>query len=628
MPEELVAKPAPKKRGRKPKNPELESKISGKVDKDNFALALSEIEKDSSVTRENVADILVSAMEQAYLEWSYPGLYRDKDNNDVVKQLIHCKVVIADDISNFKIYDTKIVTEEDDIVDDAYQVSLEDAKAVNPDAELGQQIDLPFDVTLLDKSYVRRVKQLFQAKLKEASKQAILANFSKSIGELLEGTVTRIESRPARRSRESDSPSRKRSMREEAENHIYELSFGRSTNGLLRLYDQIPGDTFTIGSTVTVLLNDISDKSTPPSLSITRTSEKFILKLLERAVPEIEAGLITIKAIAREAGNKTKIFVESKNPNIDPVGTVIGPESSRLREVTKHLNNEKIDVLKYENNKALQIIEALKPAKIVGLAFTEDHDFFNSNVHFDEIEREKGYQFPKVTAIVEKANFGSAIGKLGVNVRLASRITMCTISIMTSDDAITEGVQYMFTNDIEEEAQKWAIAVNGIEPTAPVVEEVKAEAEDETNLLEEVTLINQAPAFEPVKAEKKAKEPVETENVAAPKANPTSTTSELKNQAQEVEHVEIKNKPKFSLEEFEQAMAPKKGPAITKSTRRRRQDDDRKQEEEESLLKNVQAMPIYTEEELEQIKAQELEDLENDDYGYDEELEEEYGSEY
>ena len=612
MPNEMLeveekVKTQPKKRGRKSKYAADNNKITGDLNKEAFTLALSDIERDSLVSASKVAEILVNAMSQAYLEWSYPE-FKEKDNLDPFKQLVKCKVVFSDDISSFKIFDTKIVTEEDDIIDDSYQVSLEDAREISPDAQLGDQIDIPFDVKQLDKSYVRRVKQLFQAKLKEASKQAITSVYSNQIGELIYGKVIKVE------------------KGDKNANATYQLSFGKA-DGYLHYKQLIPGDKFAVGDNVLVYLINVSDKSNPPSLAITRSSEKFVMKLFERAVPELSTGVIKIKAISREAGKRTKIFVESTNPNIDPVGTCIGPESSRAKTVLNNLNSEKVDILKYQSNKALQIIEAMKPAQVIGLACPED--FFDPNVHFDEIEKERNYEFPAVTAVVSSGNSGVAIGTGGVNVRLASTITMCTISVKTADEAIKEKLKYMLLPDIEREAQEWAGITASEEKLQEISEEnkdIETQTEEETPFLEPVTELGKSASSENHVMNEETSEQetisnnIVNEDTSAQKPTPTSTTSEIKSQAQDVEHIEIKNKPKISLEELEQVLSQKKGPAETRSYKKHRKEEE-KEEETTSIAKNVQAMPIYTQEELEEIKAQELEE-ENDYDDYDDELEE------
>ncbi len=269
MSEEVIEEKQPRKRGRKPKV--QETKITGAVNADEFSKAAFAIQNEFLVDANNVMDILVRTMEKAYLEWSYPGLFKDKENPDPDKDLIKCQVEFNEDQTSFKIYDIKTVREEDDITDDAREISLEDAREIEPECNLGDVIRIPFDTTLLDVSYVRRVKQLFQTNIKEASKQAILAKYSGQIGQLISGTVVK-----------ADAVSRK-----------YELSFGQAS-GYLTARNIIPGESFEKGQRVEVYLNSISEKNNPPSLSITRSSDKFVLKLKEEVTHELRPGEVVV----------------------------------------------------------------------------------------------------------------------------------------------------------------------------------------------------------------------------------------------------------------------------------------------------------------------------------------------
>ena len=628
MPEEVKTEEVVKKRrGRKPKALEEPKKITGKVDSNSFILAAGDIEKDLLVKANDVTNILIQTMEQAYLEWSYPGLFKDRDNPDLAKSLIRCEVEFEDGFSNFKIYDIKTVTLDDDIVDDAYQISPEDAKEYAPDPKVGDIVRIPFDVSKLDKAYVRRVKQLFQSHLKDASKQAILSVYSDRIGQLIEGTVTRADTA----------------------NNTYELSFGKAV-GFLKRNNLIPNDKFVNQDRVLVYLSDVSEKSNPPSLVISRSSDKFMAKMFERAIPEVASGEIKIRGIAREAGKRTKVFVQSKNPNIDPIGTCLGIESNRIRTVLNEIHGEKIDVLKYEDNKALQVIEAMKPATVIGLACPED--FFDENVHYDEIEKDPGYEFPHIVAVVSNGNQGIAIGTGGVNVRLASQLTMCTISVLQADEAIRQGVKYLSISDILEQAKAWkekqealdkgeaaASEETAVEEPASVSEEAPAttpEVTEEKPVVEEKesapeveaapeTAAPEVPAEKPAeepassKEEPAPAEPVKDESNLAPKAD--STTTEMKEAP--IEHVEIKNKPKISLSDLEEALSQKKGPSETRSYKKRRYRPDEHQENknEPSKAATTAAMPIYTDEELKAMEEQDSMMDENDYDSYDEDLE-------
>ena len=602
--EEEIEEAPKKRRGHK----STSKPITGKIKCDDFTTAIGEIQSDSYVSSDQVIDILISTMQQAYLEWSYPGLFKDKDSADPAKELIKCEVSLSGTFSKFTIYDIKTVTPEDDIVDDAYQISLEDAQELKPNCKIGDSIKIKFDTTKLDKTYVRRVKQLFQSKIKEASKAAVLAVYQDKIGDIIEGTVTKIEQ----------------------DGSSYEINFGKAT-GTLRRANKLNSDRFVIGDRVLVHLSDVSDKSNPPSLVISRTSREFIEKLLERAVPEIKEGIVSIKACERDAGKRTKIFVDSNNENIDPVGTCIGPESSRVRSVLDQIGSEKIDIVRYYPNKALQVIEAMKPANVIGLTCPED--FFDANVHYDELEQDRDYEYPKITAVVNNGNQGVAIGTNGVNVRLASRITHCTISVLQSDDAISSGTKYIMVPDILKMVKGTTDETVSEEATLDD-EEFSEEIHDEEvipNIPEEKSAeevkpsVEEKPAEEAAVAENKPEEiPVKEETPAEPVIDPvkqakeeTKAKEKEEKAAEEViEHVEIKNKPRISLEELEEALTSKKGPSETRSYKKKWKKNDEEEKETASTASKVSAMPIYTEEELKQMD----EEQSNEEESYEDEI--------
>ena len=618
--------------------------ITGKVDAVNFSTSLASSAKDSRLSQDDITNLLTRSREQAYLEWSYPGLFKDKDSEDPDKELIKCHVVFNDTFSKFKIYDVKVVTNEDDIVDDAYQISLEDAQEFKKGAKLGDIVEIPFDTTKLDKAYVRRVKQLYLSHLKDSSRQAILSVYKDQIGGLIYGTVI---------SEESSNNSLGFDRR--GEQRLCEVGFGKA-NGTLRNSgkgrNRLPGDIYSKGDRVCVLLSDVSDKSNPPSLVITRTTERFVEKLRAREVPELASGEITIKAIAREPGRRTKVLVDTSNNNIDPVGSCIGPENSRTRAISSELHGEKIDIQRWRENKALQIIEARKPATVIGRTCPDD--FFDSNVHYEEIENDRGYIFPKITVVVRNGNQGIAIGKGGANVRLASKITKCSLSVLQADDAIKQGLKYRMIPEINEAIKKEfpdAVLSTPL-PTATVPTEEEGLSDEEIGLKPEQNevVINGVNPAEEVKAEVKPAEEakpeetaVKTEEVKAETplaqeevkpAEETVQTEPVKEEPKEEEvvHVEIKNKPKISLEALEQAREKKKGPAETKSYKRyndykKKEGEDTKKKEEKETNSSLKGRAIYTDEEL---KNRDLEQQGNDseysDSDYDEDVAEQYDS--
>lgn len=601
--EEEVIKPKKKRRSKK----EDANKITGKIDSENFTASVSDIQKDSMVTGEQISEILEESMKQAYLEWSYPGLFKDKESEDPAKELIKAKIVFKDDLSKFSIYDEKTVTEEDDIVDDAYQISLEDAKEIDKKAVLGDVVDVPFDVKLLDKIYVRRVKQLFIAKLKEASRVAVLATYKDRMGGLVEGTVTKAD----------------------VDNGSYEISFGKA-EGFLKKGSRklLPNEVLAVGERVVCYLESVNENTNPPSLNITRTSPKFVVKLMEREIPEVASGIITVKGIAREAGRRTKIFVESSNPNIDPVGSCIGPESSRQKSISSVLKGEKIEFIKYSTNKAIQVINAMIPAEVIGLTCPED--FFDKDVHYEEFEDDKTYVHPQVTVIVNNGAQGTAIGSEGSNVRLASRLSKCKLTILQIDEAMKNGVKCMMTPEIlrivngtpNKPLVTPLVPEENLEEVNELVEEVKDEEvqtldqvnEPKKEEVKETTVVEEIkPVVEEVKEEKVVEEVV-------------TPAVEVKKEEEVVEHVEIKNKPKISLDVLEAALEQKKGSSETKSYKKKDDDVAQVKDNKENTSK-VTAMPIYTQEELDAMNQEEESKFESDDEDY-EEYDDEYSDYY
>ena len=594
----------PKKRRSKKEDA---NKITGKINTEAFNEAVSSIQKDSMVSQDAISDILEDSMRQAYLEWAYPGLFREKycsESDELAKSLINCRIDFQD-FNKFKIYDLKTITPEDQIVDDAYQISPEDYYSLTKkDADDGTIVELPVDVKLLDKSYVRRVKQLFTSKLKDASRQAILTAYKDQMNELIEGIVVKADN----------------------ENGNYEFSFGKASAYIKKGSNKIlPNDKFVQGEKVLCYLDKVSENVNPPSLDINRTSPKFVEKLMEREIPEVKEGIVVVKGIAREPGKRTKVFVDSTMKNVDPVGACIGPESSRQKNISNILKGEKIDFCKYNENKAVQIIEAMKPADIIGMTCLPD--FFDANVHYEEFENERDYEHPDITVIVSNNNQGIAIGSGGSNVRLASRLTKCKLTVKQVDEAMKLGIKYMMVPDIKRELEALHPELVEEKPVENVnVEDADIDEEEINN--EEIKPVNgseevkvetapAAPAVEEVKPEAETVAPAIEEK-------PAEEVVEEK-PVEEVEHVEIINKPKISLESIEAQLEQKKGPSETRSYRRKKKEDEKKEESTPSLASQTTAMPIYSEEELAAMDNQNAED-ENPDDSYDDDSYDDYDS--
>lgn len=606
MSEELNDLEVEKTKKRKSKKKSLDQ--FGNVDSDAFSTALGEVTKESMIDQQTVYDILIDSMKTAYLEWSYPEL-RDKSNkeeNELLKTQIRCEVKFVKDFKHYEIYDLKVITPEDEIEDDAWQISPEDYYSLTKkDAEDGAVVEIPFDVTKLDKWFTRRVKQLLNSKMKEASKLAVLTAYKNQMGELIEGKVIKADK----------------------DNQNYEFSFGKATAYIKKDSKKIlPNDRFDVGDTVLFYLDKVSENGTPTSLDVNRTSTKFVEKLMEREIPEVAEKIVTVKGIAREPGRRCKVFVQSNNPSIDPIGTCIGPEASRQRSISAVMRGEKIDFCKWHPNKAMQIMEAMKPADVIGMTCPDD--FFDKNVHYEEFENDREYEHPQITVIVNNGAQGVAIGSNGSNVRLASHLSKCKLTVLQIDDAMQNGVKYTMVPEILRLVDNMYPELATAEPV--VAQPVTEDADIEEVLDEEVKPMNPETAA-----------PVETKSEEKPveEAKPVEETAEVKvetpvveekpveKKEEVIEHVEIMNKPKISLDALEAAMSQKKGPSETRSYRRKRKDDDADKKDEVTEASKAAAMPIYTQEELDAMDQQNDEEDDNIDYD-DEELDQYYSDKY
>ena len=200
----------------------------------------------------------------------------------------------------------------------------------------------------------------------------------------------------------------------------YYIDLGR-TQGILPKSEIIPGETIKMGSSIKVYITKVENNSKGPLILLSRKHYGFVKRLFELEIPEINEGIILIYSVAREAGVRTKIAVYSENPNVDPVGACIGQNGSRINRIIDELNGEKIDVIPYEEDAAKFIENALSPAKDLHIFVT------------DEKKKE-------ALAIVNKDNLSLAIGKKGLNVRLASRLTHFKIDVETIEQARERGI--------------------------------------------------------------------------------------------------------------------------------------------------------------------------------------------
>lgn len=262
---------------------------------------------------------------------------------------------------------------------DAHEISLEDAKKVKKDAEIGDTIEDKHQVSSFGRVAAQTAKQVVLQRLREAEREVVLAEYEDKIGTVVTGTVQRVEPRVVR------------------------VEVGKAS-GIIPQSEQIQGEFYSVGSRIKVFIKDIERENRGPQLILSRGNEAFVEYLFRQEVPELETGAVEVKVIAREAGRRTKLAVASSVPGVDPVGTFVGGHGTRVQAVMNEIGDqEKIDIITYDSNVEQFIKNALSPAEV-------------SKVEINEADK-------RAKVFVNEDQQSIAIGRGGQNVRLASRLT-------------------------------------------------------------------------------------------------------------------------------------------------------------------------------------------------------------
>lgn len=262
---------------------------------------------------------------------------------------------------------------------DAHEISLEDARKVKKDAEIGDLIEEEFTVTSFGRVAAQTAKQVVLQRLREAEREVVLGEYEDKIGTVVTGTVQRVEPRVVR------------------------VEIGKAS-GIIPQSEQIQGEFYSVGSRIKVYIKDIERENRGPQLILSRGNEAFVEYLFRQEVPELETGAVEIKAIAREAGRRTKLAVASSVPGVDPVGTFVGGHGTRVQAVMNEIGDqEKIDIVTFDESPEQFIKNALSPAEVL-------------KVEVDEAGK-------RAKVFVSEDQQSIAIGRGGQNVRLASRLT-------------------------------------------------------------------------------------------------------------------------------------------------------------------------------------------------------------
>ena len=368
---------------------------------ENIALieSFSEFKEDKSIDRVTLMAILEEVFRAALKK-----KYGSDDNFDII---------INPDKGDLEIWRNRIVVEDGMVEDENEEISLSEARKIEPDFEVGEEVSEEVKLTDLGRRAILSLRQNLIAKIHEHDNTNIYKQYKELEGELYSAEVHHVR------------------------HNAVILLDDNGVEIVLPKSEQIKSDYFRKGESVRGIIKEVELRGNKPSIIMSRTAPEFLEKLFEQEIPEVFDGLITIERVARIPGEKAKVAVDSYDDRIDPVGACVGMKGSRIHGIVRELGNENIDVINYTKNINIFIARALSPAKVVSIVTHEAR------------EGEK----PRADVFLKPEEVSKAIGKQGVNIRLASMLTGYEIDVQREGDD-TEDVELTeFTDEIE----KWII---------------------------------------------------------------------------------------------------------------------------------------------------------------------------
>jgi len=341
---------------------------------DEIFAALAMLEKERGIPQSFMLNKIIQALTTAY-----------KKDHEGVENVI---VDVDEDKRELRMYVQKEIV--DTVEFPGTQISLEDARARSAKAEVGGIVNIPVENVEFGRIAAGNGKQVIIQGLREAEHGMVYDEFNSKQHEILTGVVSRIDPRSGNVS-------------------LHIGAGNESTDAILSVSEQVPGETLTEGQHVKVYLVEVRRSTRGPQVLVSRTHPNLVKRLFELEVPEIFDGVVEVKGIAREAGSRTKMAVWSSDENIDPIGACVGPKGQRVAAIVEELRGEKIDIIKYSEDPAQFIAAALAPADVVDVQLADEGK--------------------SCRVIVPDAQLSLAIGKEGQNARLAAHLTGYKIDI-------------------------------------------------------------------------------------------------------------------------------------------------------------------------------------------------------
>ena len=558
--------------------------------------AIRGVEDDKNVPENIVLEALTEAVAKAF-------------KKDSELQDIEVKAEINKKSKTIDIYQYYNVVEE--VEDDELEISLEDAKKLDSNAELGGQVREKKEITSMSRAAASLAKNVFRQKIREAEKVAVYNEYIDQKDEMVIGTVESVKDK------------------------FTLISLGK-TVALLSKSAEIPHEKLTEGQSIRVVITDVQKETKGSQVLVSRADATLVKRLFEKEVPEIYQGIVEIKSIAREAGERTKMAVLSHNPDVDPIGSCIGPRGSRVQKIIDELHGEKIDIFQWNDDVTELVKNALAPAEIISVLPGQDDN--------------------SLLVIVSEDQLSLAIGKRGKNARLAVKLTGRKIDIKTRQELEDMGKDYdellaqaeVMKKKLAEEVKaknverQKAAAKEEEEKRLAAIAKFRAENpdsivdEDEDYIPEEMmervndTIIDEISNQPDEEHEEVVETPVvETveETVVEEKPVIVEKTAEEKEASRKHADLEELAKKATYVSHFEKLVDSSKPKSTDSKYKKKKKKEEeeykvRNKDLEEQIKKNLLVAdnrPIYSEEELAEIEAEQELDAEKEyDIDYDE----------
>ena len=345
---------------------------------------------------------LVSVLEESFRN-VIAKLFGSDENFDVI---------VNPDKGDFEIHRNRIVVADGDVQDENKEISLTDAQKIEPDYEVGEEVSEEVEFAKFGRRAILNLRQTLASKILELEHDSLYQKYKDKVNTVVSGEVYQIWKREVL-------------LMDDEGNELH-----------LPKSEQIPADNYRKGETIRAIVKEVQNENNNPRIILSRTSPVFLERLLEAEVPEINDGLITIKKVARMPGDRAKVAVESYDERIDPVGACVGVKGSRVHGIVRELCNENIDVINYSSNVQLFIQRALSPAKV-------------SSITLDQENR-------KAEVYLQPEEVSLAIGRGGMNIKLASMLTEYTIDVfrVVNENETDEDI---YLDEFSDEIDQWVI---------------------------------------------------------------------------------------------------------------------------------------------------------------------------